>query len=538
MILEHGGFYVPPLSLTLAWTSTSPSAEAEAFAHAFPRFWILDSGFWIALHDRLLFQSAVIRRMHRMGRPAFLLALLLRVCASEDAVDALCGGLRVYVHRLPPPEWHAHEQGSFRDIGDHQLAQNRSTERGEGQESVVQEDLSLFGFPCTHFDPLTKMSCETLHYLGMGKPFKLRKLAAFEGFQFFATHQFAMQVFAVRYVLNHCATEEVGDAQLFLVPLPLEMIQRERQMMGKDTARTEAYMAKVKHHLSRHPAWRQRHGRDHLLVVSETLFMYRDNTRRSRLSGYTNADPFWESVAIWSIEGPRHDRVMNLPYLTFFHPKSDEEIAMWIHEVQKLPRERKVVLLAHERPQRRGLIEACRRSELCDRYEPYVGLDDMEPYEAVVTRYLRYTFALHPAGDTPTRRGFFDSIICGTIPIIFWTPEPTPLAGQVVDRTYEKCYGRVFQSFPGWLERVAFIASSESDALRIVKEASDLEIEEKQRNMREFLPRVLYWDTRWKAESTEARHDLATQNPFAEALREMKLHPFVGKRYGNETDQL
>jgi len=54
------------------------------------------------------------------------------------------------------------------------------------------------------------------------------------------------------------------------------------------------------------------------------------------------------------------------------------------------------------------------------------------------------------------------------------------------------------------------------------------------RNILELIPSLLFWDTRWRGESSK----YGKRNVLARALRELRDHPYTGEPSGDQEDNL
>lgn len=114
-----------------------------------------------------------------------------------------------------------------------------------------------------------------------------------------------------------------------------------------------------------------------------------------------------------------------VPYLTSFHPQSLFRLNKWISRARKSSRPNLMLFAGsgggiNAAPNIRQSIrnECTDRGDLCEIVDcskercEHNPLKYMEPM-------LNSRFCLHPPGDTPTRRGVFDGIIAGCVPVFF-----------------------------------------------------------------------------------------------------------------------
>ena len=142
------------------------------------------------------------------------------------------------------------------------------------------------------------------------------------------------------------------------------------------------------------------------------------------------------------ISGLATTRIIGVPYPTFYHrpPLFAESFVPW----SKYGSERQCSYLASfigaishsgsfTMGIRVGLIQQCRaRPDLCLIEEASGEPGDIQ---RIVSVYQSSLFCLQPPGDTATRRGIFDSILSGCIPVVF---SPDQLGGiQGYELQYE-----------------------------------------------------------------------------------------------------
>lgn len=131
------------------------------------------------------------------------------------------------------------------------------------------------------------------------------------------------------------------------------------------------------------------------------------------------------NATVLSIEGHHHRQLWNtvsVPYPTSFHPKSDEDLATWQNFVRSHRRKYRISFggVGHGMGAKiRGQL-----ADICVRARPYCRLFHcgkrmcMRPHN-VIWHYLGADFCFQPPGDTPTRKGMFDCMIAGGIPVLF-----------------------------------------------------------------------------------------------------------------------
>ena len=123
---------------------------------------------------------------------------------------------------------------------------------------------------------------------------------------------------------------------------------------------------------------------------------------------------------------PRWARLRNvhsIPYPTSFHPSSDEHVLQWQKFVREYHRKYLVAFMGRGHGfganLRRLLASECHKYPgLCKPYDCKNRTCIMKP-QNVIWFYLGSKFCMQPPGDTPTRKGLFDCMLAGGIPVVF-----------------------------------------------------------------------------------------------------------------------
>eukprot|EP00968_Pinguiococcus_pyrenoidosus_P015596 scaffold1449_cov244-Pinguiococcus_pyrenoidosus.AAC.1 len=430
---------------------------------------------------------------------------------TSAPASALCAGLSVFVYELPAPTFVARGEEQSYDVVDPELPL---------EEQGTPYSL---GIPCTmigHAHKGRKDHCEVIQHLGMAER---QRLGAFD---IYMTDQFALGHVVVRYVLNHCRAERWEDADLFLVPVPIFELKFAIQRKSVKPEQSQQYIKSVEEFLQRQPAWQKYGGRDHVVInplVNEYFEITTPNDYYYQTAagmGLRRDNPAWAKTLFVSIEAVS-ERAFSVPYPTFLHPRSDAEVEAWLEHVRSMKKIRHGVLAAGWRRRRMRLLQLCKkRSNLCWHRSLHGDYKDR------LMEYLEADFSIQPGGDTPTRRGFFDSLLCGAIPIIF-----RPFNNDTSDRNshvagsahyaYENVYAKFFEK--GWVERFALVAKDENDAMKLIAETSEETIQRLRDNILEVIPSLLYWDFRWQvAEDSPEWRQYGPQNPVARLLHRLK----------------
>ena len=245
---------------------------------------------------------------------------------------------------------------------------------------------------------------------------------------FWRVGQYQLEHLLFHRIARDCQVSDPERATLFLVPYApgmfLEAVSRSWGNGLVSHAVAHAYVDRLQMLLGTSRWWRRRNGSDHLLILGRPLGDLMDKratTGRPGIAGFRQDDPFWRNTIQLSVEAPRLlGHAMAVPWPGVLRPASAAVVRAWqTHALAQ----RKPVLLTFVGSTRsadgtpRGaqtrvpFAQACNASSEC-RYEPRL------PQGELWALYLRSRFCIHLAGDTLTRRGLFDSSVCGCVPVV------------------------------------------------------------------------------------------------------------------------
>lgn len=244
----------------------------------------------------------------------------------------------------------------------------------------------------------------------------------------YQTDQFALEVIIhERMKLYRCVTKDRSLASAFYLPY----------YIGLDIARNLftphiQVRDKLSHQfvgwLLAQPEWRKRGGADHVFVLGRVVWDFYRKEPTNEWGVPLLKDPELNNMTKLLIERDPYSptaKMVGIPYPTSFHPETDEDVRAWQRVVRESNRDNLVSFAGAPRKaefhgQLRGtLLKQCmnysRNCTLldcskvsCPRYPQFVtGL------------FLRSVFCLQPPGDSPTRKGIFDCLIAGCIPVFF-----------------------------------------------------------------------------------------------------------------------
>ena len=270
--------------------------------------------------------------------------------------------------------------------------------------------------------------------------------------ELFATDQFALESLVYHRFIA-CDDTIKG---LHLVPYPVsDILVALSEGRVNSTAAIKHY-EHVKSLVRASRAWQRCGGCDHVLALSRTNLDYPigpfgeiigSKASMGGQLGFRLDDPFFAHVCKLSIEvGPNIHSIVRIkrtlaalrgvsnlhavPYPTFLHARAARDVWAWQAFVARRRRAHMLVLASGWRPGvRQTLMQQCEESTNCTLVScggrlnsSHVHSTTIPPAacsaQALVNLYLEASYCLHPPGDTPTRKGLFDSMVAGCIPVV------------------------------------------------------------------------------------------------------------------------
>ncbi|CAK9864213.1 unnamed protein product [Sphagnum jensenii] len=267
--------------------------------------------------------------------------------------------------------------------------------------------------------------CNTLINKGLGDPIVSSVATAQE--LWYQTDQFALEVMVhERMKLYECLTEDPSLASALYLPY----------YVGLDVARNlfnplvqvrDKLSLKFVGWLLAQPEWRRRQGSDHVLVLGRVVwdFLRKDATNEWGIAMLR--DPELGNMTKLLIERNPYapnTKMIGIPYPTSFHPETDADVEAWQTVVTESSRDNLVSFAGAPRKvefngKLRGtLLHQCMESENCTLLDCSKISCPKNP-QYVTGLFLRSVFCLQPPGDSPTRKGIFDCLVAGCIPVFF-----------------------------------------------------------------------------------------------------------------------
>ncbi|XP_042514197.1 probable xyloglucan galactosyltransferase GT17 [Macadamia integrifolia] len=276
---------------------------------------------------------------------------------------------------------------------------------------------------CRNLNIYTDM-CPHVANRGLGQPLSQM------GPNWFATHQFiAEMIFHARMENHPCRTTNPDGANLFYVPfyggLHASSKFRETHLEERDRLAMD-----LVEHVSHQPAWQKHHGRDHFLALGRTAWDFMRNPNPNAPDFGANCLlnlPRVKNMSVLTVE--RHpwegSNQHGIPYSSYFHPMSSQEMLTWQNEMR---RNQRAYLFSFVGAPRKGLEKAAIRNEIlrqctestrCKLLKCEPGEIKCHQPEEVMKVMRVSQFCMQAPGDSFTRRSTFDSVLAGCIPVFF-----------------------------------------------------------------------------------------------------------------------
>lgn len=244
------------------------------------------------------------------------------------------------------------------------------------------------------------------------------------------TSQFSLEVlFHERLKRYTCLTNDPKEAVFAYLPFYTALDLTKTLFSGTAAVR-DKLSQRLMGWLENDPHWKASHGHNHVLVLGRIVWDY---TRKEEdgVASWGSAllsFPELKNVTKLSIERDPHalDQ-MAVPYPTSWHPYVDEHIRVWQETVRSSKRETLVLYAGASRSNnllREELFRQCDQQPdaNCTLVPCSGGADTLNcarEQDVLLEKFLQAVFCLQPPGDSETRKGVFDCLIAGGIPVFF-----------------------------------------------------------------------------------------------------------------------
>ncbi|XP_024356750.1 probable xyloglucan galactosyltransferase GT15 [Physcomitrium patens] len=283
---------------------------------------------------------------------------------------------------------------------------------------------------CSNWEAWPNM-CEDISNQGFGVPLQVPASDPMASIlqppdAWFRTDQFTLEiVFHERLKVHPCLTKNSEEASLFYLPFyhGLDLAQN---LYNSDLAVRDRLNELFVKWLRSQKPWQRHHGKRHVLVLGRIVWDFvrkigKDASWGSSLltqPELTNVTKLLIERSLWE------DSMLGIPYPTAFHPSSESDLRAWQHTVRTFDRRQLVSLAGSTRTKkltgviRDEVFDQCTNSISCRTI--FCNIERcVERPQIILKMGLESVFCLQPPGDSSTRKGVFDSLETGCIPVIF-----------------------------------------------------------------------------------------------------------------------
>ncbi|KAL7153652.1 hypothetical protein ABFS83_04G183300 [Erythranthe nasuta] len=244
----------------------------------------------------------------------------------------------------------------------------------------------------------------------------------------YITHQFSLEViFHNRMKQYECLTNDSSKAAAIFVPY-YSGLDVSRYLWDSDKASVkDSDSIELLKWLREKPEWKFMNGRDHFLVSGRITWDF-----RRAVDNYTEWGnklmvlPESQNMTMLTIESSPWDKNdFAIPYPTYFHPRTDEQVLEWQNKMRRQKRRSLFCFAGAPRPNmedsiRSEIMTQCAAApKKCRLIECKNDKHNCLKPANVMRMFQNSVFCLQPPGDSFTRRSTFDSILAGCIPVFF-----------------------------------------------------------------------------------------------------------------------
>ncbi|KNA10052.1 hypothetical protein SOVF_148010 [Spinacia oleracea] len=331
------------------------------------------------------------------------------------------------------------------------------------------------------------------------------------------SHQFSLEPIFHNRILNHpCRVLKQEDAKVFYVPFygAIDMIRCHFSKDGSGLKDAHLLSNEIVEWLEKQKMWKRNSGLDHVFVLGKISWDFRRTQNVSWGSPLLELEELQNPMKLIIERQPWSINEVGLPYPTYFHPSSDEEIIAWQANIRKM--NRKFFISFAGTPHKRWenirsiLIEQCTSApnKVCN-FLNCIGESCVEsaPVEKL---FMASEFCLQPPGDSPTRKSMFDSLIAGCIPVVF---DPFTAHYQ-----YPWHFPEDYRKYSVFIDQDEVKVSGVNVIERLMKIPRKERQEMRKYIIDELMPRLVYATANAKLEKFEDAFTLAVNNMLERAI--------------------
>jgi hypothetical protein len=179
----------------------------------------------------------------------------------------------------------------------------------------------------------------------------------------FTTNQFLLEViFHERMKKYKCLTNDSSFANAIYVPF-YAGLDAGRYLWGYNISMRDSLGSDLVKWLAQQPEWKRMWGRDHFFVLGRIGWDFRRQTDHdSDWGSKLMTLPESMNLTALSIETTSWSNEFAIPYPTYFHPSSDNEVFQWQNRMQSHNRRSLFAFAGAPRPSANGSTRKCQRT--------------------------------------------------------------------------------------------------------------------------------------------------------------------------------
>ncbi|CAM6104856.1 unnamed protein product [Calypogeia fissa] len=243
----------------------------------------------------------------------------------------------------------------------------------------------------------------------------------------YATNQFSLEIIFHHKVTHYkCRTMDSSKANAIFVPFYSGVEVMPHLWDGASISHRDEVPNEFAKWLTSQPEWSRMYGHDHFMIGGRVTWDFRRQTNEEWDWGnrLLLLEPLKNMTTLTIEASPWHNWDVGVPYPTYLHPSTDQEVFDWQDHVATVKRKSLFCFAGAPRPKQDTSIRAqimtqCRESEYCNLLECTKDAGKCHEPANVMRLFKESHFCLQPAGDSYTRRSLFDSILSGCIPVVF-----------------------------------------------------------------------------------------------------------------------
>ncbi|CAN0860742.1 Probable xyloglucan galactosyltransferase GT12 [Linum grandiflorum] len=326
----------------------------------------------------------------------------------------------------------------------------------------------------------------------------------------YATYQFGLEVIFHHRMMEsyECLTNDSRLASAIFVPF-YAGFDVGRYLWGYNNTARDALGVELVKWLRDQPEWKGGKGlwgRDHFFVSGRIAWDLRRHDRDGSQWGSKLMQlPESMNMTMLTVETTSWSNEFAVPYPSYFHPETAAQVHQWQRRVRAHKRRYLFSFVGAPRANMTGsirgeLMKQCIASTQKCKLLNCAPVGKCDSPVTVMEVLQNSIFCLQPAGDSPTRRSIFDSILAGCIPVFF---HPYSAYGQYTWHL-PRNYSLYSVYIPEELVREGKVNVEER--LLQVPEAEVVAMREV---VIELIPKVIYGDPRSKSTGFEDAFEIA-----------------------------